>query len=229
MEGERLRKHDGSDLFHASFLAAPLHGRDEERARLTLALQRIQVTGTPEVMMISGRGGVGKSSLARWLLDQARGEDAAIGEGKCYQLNSEIPYAAVARAIRMLTLNALGKAQDELDQLSQRWLDLLSGHGSSITELVPEARHVLGSSFAPISVLAPQGQERIARALTRTLEAFSGLGRPTLVLLDDLQWADEATLSFLEAFIAAPPNNVLLIGTYRDDDPGFDCVPRRGV
>lgn len=212
--------HSGG-AFSTSFLAESLHGRQTERAQLALALRRIQGGATPEVIMIAGRGGVGKSTLARWLLAKAREEHAATGEGKCYQLSAEIPYAALAQTIRMLTLHALGQDQPALDLLAQRWLKLLSGHGNSIAELVPEARHVLGSSSPPMSVLTPQGLERIGRALIRSLEAFSQPGRPTVVLLDDLQWADEATLSVLAAFVAAPPRNVLLLGTYRDDGAGF--------
>lgn len=215
------RPDDGSAAFSTSFLAQSLHGRQAERDQLALALQRIQNSARPEVIMIAGGGGVGKSTLARWLVTRAREQHAATGEGKCYQLSAEIPYAAVAQAVRRLTVNALDQDDEALDALARRWLARLGGHGNSITELVPEARHVLGSSNPPVSVLTPQGQERIERALIRTLEAFSWPGRPTVVLLDDLQWADEATLSFLEAFVAAPPDNVLLLGTYRDDGAGF--------
>lgn len=198
-----------------------LHGRDDERDLLRRVLERIQATGTTEIVMISGGGGAGKSTLARWLLRQAQRAASPVGEGKCDQLNVEIPFAAIAQIVRMLTLDALGGEQAALDELSARWRELLSGQGNLVTELVPEAEHVLGGSGPAPGALTPQGQVRIERALLRTLEAFSRLGRPAVVFLDDLQWADEATLSFLKAFILSPPSNVLFIGAYRDNHGTF--------
>ena len=205
----------------ASFSTGALHGREDERGCLQAALARIQATGTSEVVMMSGGGGMGKSTLARWLLRRARDAAAPIGEGKCDQLNAAIPFAAIAQVVRMLTLDALGGEQAALDRLSGRWRELLGGTGNAITELVPEAAHILGAAGPAVSILTPQGQERIARALLRTLEAFSELGKPAVVFLDDLQWADEATMAFLKAFIANPPGNVLFIGAYRSNDGAF--------
>lgn len=203
------------------FAATALHGRDEERQRLQGALERIRATGVTEVVMVKGRAGVGKSTLAHWLVRRAQAGGCAVGEGKCDQLNAEIPFAAVADVVRMLTLDALGGEGTALNALSARWRDLLSGHGNSITELVPEAVHVLGDSGPPLSLLTPQGQDRVGRALVRTLEAFAQPGQPAVVFLDDLQWADEASLLFLRTFIVNPPANVLFIGAYRDDGGAF--------
>lgn len=202
----------------ATFRAEPLHGREDERQVLQSVLERIEATGTTEIVMLAGRGGVGKSTLARWLLKRAQSAGCAVGHGKCDQVNAEIPFAAVAQILRMLTLDGLGREQPQLDQLAARWLGLLSGHGNSITELVAEAGHVLGHSGPALSTLTPQGQARIEQALVRTFEAFGEPGRPAVLFLDDLQWADDATLSFVKSFIASPPANVLFIGAYRDDE-----------
>jgi predicted ATPase/signal transduction histidine kinase len=204
-----------------SFRAEPLHGREEERQRLQAVLARIEATGTTEVVAISGRGGVGKSTLVQWLLQRAQDGACAVGQGKCDKVNAEIPFAAVAQIVRMLTLDALGGPQAALDQLAARWLALLSGHGNSITELVPEAEHILGNSGPALSLLTPLGQGRIEQAILRTFEAFSAPGRPAVIFLDDLQWADDATLSLLKSFVSTPPANVLFIGAYRDDEGAF--------
>lgn len=198
-----------------------MHGREKERECLERVLERVKRTGVSEILMIAGRGGVGKSTLVRWFLKQLQDASLAIGEGKCEQLNVEIPFAAVAQVVRMLTLDALGGEQTKLDRLAGRWLELLSGHGNSITELVPEAEHILGDSGPALSLLTPQGQARIEQAIIRTLEAFSESGQPAVIFLDDLQWADEATLSFLKSLILNPPANVLFIGAYREDDGAF--------
>jgi len=205
----------------ATFNASAMHGRDAERTVLQSVLSRIQATGVTEILMISGSGGMGKSTLAHCLLSNAQHAAAPIGVGKCDQLNAAIPFAAIAEVVRMLTLEALGGEQTALDRLSARWRGLLGGTENAVTELVPEAGHILGSAGPAVSVLTPQGQARIERALLRTLEAFSELGKPAVVFLDDLQWADEATLSFLKAFIGDPPGNVLFVGAYRTNDSRF--------
>jgi len=203
------------------FQTHTLHGRDDECRLLERVLARVSATGATEVVMIRGGGGVGKSTVARWLLRQAQRAASPIGEGKCDQLSADIPFAAMSHIVRALVLDALGGEQAALDRLARHWRELLSGHANSITELVPEAQHILGAPGPAPSVLAAQGNARIELALIRTLEAFARLGKPAVVFLDDLQWADEATLSFLRAFILNPPSNVLFIGAYRDNDPAF--------
>lgn len=203
------------------FISQRVHGRENELEQLQNALNRVQATGTTEVVMLAGRAGVGKSVLAKWLLKRAQLSGGSIGEGKCDQLGAEIPYAVIVQSVRMLLLGILGQEQEQVEKLSQRWLERLSGHSNSVTELVPEARHILGASEPAFSPLTPQGQARTERALVRSFEAFAERGRPTVIFLDDLQWADDATHSFLEEFIANPPGDVLLIGAYRDNDNTF--------
>jgi len=216
-----MKTNSTETLFPTNFSTEFLRGRDKERACLEDVLERVKRTGRTELVMVAGRGGVGKSTLVRWFLKQQQNSPLAVGEGKCEQLNAEIPFAAVAQVVRILTLDALGDEQALLDRLAGRWLELLSGHGNSITELVPEAEHVLGDSGPALSLLTPQGQARIEQALIRTLEAFSEPGRLAVIFLDDLQWADEATLSFIKSLMLSPPANVLFIGAYREDEGAF--------
>ncbi|MBW9335402.1 GAF domain-containing protein [Herbaspirillum sp. RU 5E] len=212
---------DAAATLAAHFRSERLHGREPELDKLQQALDRVCETGGTEVVMIGGRGGIGKSALARWLLKRAHECGAAVGAGKCDQLGSAIPYAVIAQAVHMLVVDALGQQQSAVDDLAARWQGLVSGNAGLVTGLVPQARHLLGSSSPALGILTPQGRIRTERALVRSVEAFARSGQPVVVLLDDLHWADEATLSFLDEFFADPPANVLLVGAYRDHEGSF--------
>lgn len=208
---------DGAGSLAGNLQSSPLFGREPQVAQLEQVLQRVCRDGGTEVVMLCGPSGVGKSALVRQLLQGARAGQARIGAGKCELLGAQAPFGVVGQALRSLTLGALGEEQAALEQLSERWRGLLSGQAPAIVELVPEARHILGELPQIENILPMQGNARVDLALVRSVEAFARPGLPTVLVLDDLQWADDATLVFLESFIAASPANVLLVGVYRDN------------
>ncbi|QGZ64971.1 trifunctional serine/threonine-protein kinase/ATP-binding protein/sensor histidine kinase [Paraburkholderia acidisoli] len=220
---------DGFALDVAS-LSAPLDpglrlvGRAPEIAQLHAALQRVAQTGAAELVLVGGGPGSGKSALVAAFVDEAlrdaphRALRHAAGKGDARRQN--IPYAPVVEIVRALTMAALGASDATLARVRDDWLARLAGQGDAVASLVPEAAHVIGASPPLTHVAAPQAQSRTGRAVLQTFAAFAASaqpGAPLVLFIDDLQWADAATLALLEAFAAGPPANVLLIGAYRDD------------
>ncbi|ALD93011.1 Signal transduction histidine kinase [Cupriavidus gilardii CR3] len=211
-------------------LPGQLFGRDTEKAMLSEAWSRVRDTGRSELVLIAGAAGSGKSALVDWLRREAGLDALHFAGGKSDQLQRETPYAPVVQALRASTMALLGEDEAVLAPLRQRWLDGLAGQGRAVVELVPEAEHVIGAT-APLSeVPAAQARARVDTAMLRTFAAFGEAGTPLVLFIDDLQWADASTLGLLEAFIAQPPDNVLLIGAYRDSragqEPGAGAIER---
>jgi predicted ATPase/signal transduction histidine kinase len=193
-----------------------LFGRERETALLADALARVSQSGKSELVLMAGPAGIGKSALAAWLSCRTTQQGMRFASGKSDQLQRDIPYAPVAQMIRSLTLSLLAEPAAALAPVRDRWLSALAGQGKAIAELVPEARHVLGRT-APLSeVPAQQAQARAQTAILATFSAFADQGRPLVLFVDDLQWADDSTIALLEAFTAQRPGNILLIAAYRD-------------
>ncbi len=209
-------------------LPGQLFGRDTEKALLTEAWSRVRDSGKSELVLIAGAAGSGKSALVDWLGREAGLDALHFASGKSDQLQRETPYAPVVQALRALTMALLGEDEAVLAPLRQRWLDGLAGQGRAIAQLVPEAEHVIGAT-APLSeVPAAQARARVDTAMLRTFAAFGEAGKPLVLFIDDLQWADASTVSLLEAFTAQPPDHVLLIGACRESPagPGAGTIER---
>ena len=222
------------DASAAPVLAMPdrLVGRASEKAVLADVLARVRKHHQSELVLIAGGAGLGKSALVDWLAREAARQGSRVAAGKSDQLQLDIPYAPVAQAIRVLTMNLLGEDEAALAGLRQHWLDGLLGQGRAVAELVPEVEHILGRTVPLSNVSARQAQGRLESAILRTFSAFASEGLPLVLFIDDLQWADALTIALLEAFVAHPPAGVLLIGAYRDHEPdmaqGLACLLHAG-
>ncbi len=193
--------------------APTLYGRETQLRQLVDALARVRAHGVAELVLIYGAAGSGKSALAEALVHA--GGPARHAAGKSDLQHHDIPYASLAQALQALTRQALEAAPAEREALRLAWLDALRGQARAVAEIVPEIHHVLGPTTPLPDVSADLAQRRALNAVLATLAAFSGHAKPLVLLLDDIQWADSATLAFLQAFIAAPPRHVLVIATCR--------------
>ncbi|RQN35160.1 Predicted ATPase [Paraburkholderia tropica] len=197
-------------------MSSMLFGRAAEKAHLDRALARVVETGKTELVFISGSAGSGKSALVESLFNDVRRRAFRYASGKADKQRSGIPYAPVVQIVRTLTLELLGADDDLLAAVRERWIALLEGQGRAVAELVPEVEHIIGRCTPLAEVAGPLAQTRLIRALLNTIAAFASPGAPVVLFVDDLQWADPASLSFLKAFSAEPPPNVLLLCACRE-------------
>ncbi|AWV05522.1 histidine kinase (plasmid) [Burkholderia sp. JP2-270] len=193
-----------------------LFGRTEELEVLQAAFKRVAQSGTPELVLVAGAPGSGKSALVSTLLSITNSTGTRTATGKSDQLQRDMPYAPIAQLLRTLTVSLLGEDDSALAGTRAKLISRIAGNGQLLIDLVPEIEDVIGScgplpDQPPASALA-----RANRTILAAMSAFAEIGRPLIVFLDDLQWADAATLSLLSAFATQPPDHVLLVGSYRN-------------
>lgn len=196
-----------------------LYGREREISTLLASFDRSITGGTPELMLVSGYSGVGKSSLVNELnklLVPARGLFAS---GKFDQYKRDIPYATIAQAFQSLIRALLGKSNPELTGWREAVREALGPNGQLITDLVPELKLIVGDQ-PPVAELPLQdAQRRFHLVLRRFLAVFARPEHPLALFLDDLQWLDSATLDVLEDLLTQPDmRHLMLIGAYRDNE-----------
>ncbi len=179
----------------------PLIGRRTEWQDL-LRVWRGAAAGTSQVLLIAGEAGIGKTRLADALLALAASQGAAAARTRCYAAEGRLAYAPIGEWLRSPALEA------GLTRLGEPWR-------GELTRLLPE---LAPPQAAPVPELPSQGwqRQRLFEALAR---AFLVGGRPTLLLLDDLQWCDRDTLEWLHYLLRyAPAAPLLLLCTLRRED-----------
>jgi predicted ATPase/signal transduction histidine kinase len=209
-----LGAHDVSDRW---LLPQRLSGREADGARLLAAFDRVAAGQGPVLVVLSGPAGVGKSALVNDLLAPIARAGGVFLSGKSDEYDQRIPYATFVQALRGRIQDLLTGSDVELGRWRERLREALGTEGQVMVDLIPALELVMGPQ-PPVPELGPaEAQARVARLFRALLSAVAEPGRPLAVFLDDLQWADPASLRLLEP-IADRDRNLLLIGAYRDGE-----------
>ncbi|MGA2848112.1 MAG: serine/threonine-protein kinase PknK, partial [Terracidiphilus sp.] len=207
---------DASDCL---LIPEKLYGREREIGTLLAAFNSVVGHGTPELVLVSGYSGVGKSSVVNELhkvLVPARGLFAS---GKFDQYKRNIPYATLTQAFQTLIRQILVKSEADVERWRDSLQEVVGPNGQLIVNLIPELEFIIGKQL-PVAELAPQdAQHRFQLVFRRFLGAFARKEHPLALFLDDLQWMDAASLEFLEYLITnSETQHLLLVGAYRDNE-----------
>ena len=183
------------------------------------AFDRVVQGGLPELVLVSGYSGIGKSSVVNELHKVLLPPRALFAAGKFDQYKRDIPYSTLAQAFQSLVRPLLAKSDIELADWREALREALGPNGQLMVDLVPELRLIIGEQ-APVPELPPQdAQRRFQLVLRRFFAVFARADHPLALFLDDLQWLDAATLDLLEDLLTHPDvRHVLLIGAYRDNE-----------
>ncbi|WP_433926628.1 AAA family ATPase [Sorangium cellulosum] len=204
-------------------LARRLYGRERELAALRDALARVSTHGT-ELMLVAGDAGTGKTALVEAVRDAALARGSRFASGKFDLRAANVPYAPVSEALRALARAVLSESEPDASRAQEirRLREAVGANGRVLADLIPELRDIIGD-LPEIPVLGPMETENrlhlTLQAFVRAVAAF----RPLVFFLDDLQWADAASLRVLRALVTdAESRRVLLLGAFRPRDVGPD-------
>jgi PAS domain S-box-containing protein len=196
-----------------------LYGRTREIDTLLASFRHVVATGRPELALVSGYAGIGKSSVVNELRKVLVPQRGLFASGKFDQYKRDIPYAILAQALQSLVHLLLNKSEAELRSWRDALREALGPNAPLIVDLVPELKHIIGEQ-PPVPVLPPQEtQRRFQLVFRRFIGVFARPEHPLALFLDDLQWLDTATLDFLEDLFTQPDvRHLMLIGAYRDNE-----------
>ena len=196
-----------------------LYGREREVDALLAAFDRVVKGGAPELVLVSGYSGIGKSSVVNELHMVVAPPRGLFASGKFDQHKRDIPYSTLVQAFQSLVRPLLGKSDAELAIWRRAFLEALELNARLMTDLIPELKLIIGDQ-APVPELEPQqAQSRFQLVFRRFIGVFARPEHPLALFLDDLQWLDAATLDLLEDLLTRSNlRHLMLIGAYRDNE-----------
>jgi PAS domain S-box-containing protein len=206
---------DISDRFH---LAERLYGREAEAAALRAGFERVATSGRPELMLVAGPAGIGKSALVHGLRKAIVAQRGFFGLAKVDQYRRGVPWGAIAEALRSLVRQLLAETEARLAAWADKLRHALGAHGRLLVEVVPQLQLIIGPQ-PPLRELPPeQTQHRLHRTVRQFLSVFAQEEHPLVLFFDDLQWIDSASLALLAELLLHPETrHLLLLGAHRDD------------
>ena len=211
-----LGQHDPLDRL---LIPEKLYGRAREFETLLAAFDRIVSGGAPELVLVSGYSGIGKSSVVNELHKVLVPPRGLFASGKFDQFKRDIPYSTLVQAFQGLVRPLLGLSDNDLAIWRSAFLKALHPNARLMTDLIPELQLIIGDQ-PPIPELEPQqAQSRFLMVFRRFIGVFARPDHPLALFLDDLQWLDGATLDLLEdLLIRSDIQHLMLIGAYRDNE-----------
>ena len=211
-----LGAHDSSDRL---LIPEKLYGREREIEALLAAFDRVVAQGTPELVLISGYSGVGKSSVVNELHKVLVPPRGLFASGKFDQYKRDIPYTTLAQAFQTLVRQILVKSEAEVRQWRHALQEVLGVNGQLIVNLIPEVEFIIGKQSRIPDLPLQDAQNRFQLVFRRFLGAFARPEHPLTLFLDDLQWLDTVTLELMERVITdSDVRHLMLVGAYRDNE-----------
>ena len=195
-----------------------LYGRSRETHSLSMALRRAGAGGA-ELIVLSGPAGIGKTSLVQHLRMPIGQQHGYFVSGKFDQLQRDVPFTAIVAALQDLVRQLLTESQAQ----TRAWRDASVGavgrNGRVITEVIPALERIIGPQ-PPLVVLEPaESQNRFNHVFQNFLQVFCRENRPLVMFLDDMHWADPASLRLLTSLLSsAGTHSLLVIASCRDNE-----------
>ncbi|MEG4010124.1 AAA family ATPase, partial [Microcoleus sp. Pol11C1] len=208
-----LGKRDICDRFT---IPDQLYGREKEVNYLLAAFERIS-TGSTEMMLVAGFSGIGKTAVINEVHKPIVRQRGYFIKGKYDQFHRNIPFSAFVQAFRDL----MGQLLSESDTQLQRWktqvLAAVGDNGQVLIDVIPELEGIIGAQPPATELSGSAAQNRFNLLMQKFMQVFTSKEHPLVMFLDDLQWADSASLNLLQ-LLMRDTGYLLVLGAYRDNE-----------
>ena len=205
-----------------------LYGREQEIATLLAAFDRVsgvnqhKSTGHEchsELLLVTGFSGIGKTALVNEVHKPIARQRGYFIKGKFDQYQRDIPFLGFVQALRDLMRQLLTESSAALQSWKTEILAALADNGQVLIEVIPELELLIGQQLSVSELSGTAAQNRFNLLFQRFIQVFTTSAHPLVFFLDDLQWADSASLQLMSLLIGeATIDSLLLIGAYRDNE-----------
>ncbi|MBA4368027.1 MAG: hypothetical protein C0403_10380 [Desulfobacterium sp.] len=206
-----IAKHDFPIKYIQSY---KLIGREDEMAFLLKSFESIGPDSN-RIILISGPPGIGKSALVYEFQKKLFGKGCYFISGKYDQLRQDLPYSAIVESFQELIRKILTESKENISEWRRKLYNALGSNGKVITDIIPEVELIIGKQPDLIELGADELKNRFEFLFEKFIGVF--LNNPLIFFLDDLQWADIASIRLIQKILTSNDlKNILLIAAVRD-------------
>jgi len=211
----QLGERDKSDRF---LIPEKLYGRETEVKTLLHAFDRV-AGGATEMMLVAGYSGVGKTAVVNEVHKPIVKQRGYFIKGKFDQFNRNSPFLAFVEAFQDLMGQILGESDTELARWKAKILEALGENAQVIINGLPLLERIIGPQPPVPELSGSAAQNRFNLLFNKFVRVFTTKEHPLVIFLDDLQWADSASLNLLKLLTDDSETGYLLVlGAYRDNE-----------
>ncbi|MEG4622953.1 AAA family ATPase [Microcoleus sp. w1-18aA5] len=206
------------DVCDRFLIPEKLYGREREIQQLLAAFERV-AQGKSEMMLVAGFSGIGKTVVVNEVHKPIVRKHGYFSKGKFDQFNRNIPFSAFVQAFRDLMTQLLSESDLQIQAWKTKILAALGDNGQVIIEVIPELERIIGQQPPAPELSGIAAQNLFNLLFQKFISVFTTKEHPLVMFLDDLQWADSASLKLMQLLIGeSQSSHLLLIGAYRDNE-----------
>ncbi|MEG5037582.1 MULTISPECIES: AAA family ATPase [unclassified Microcoleus] len=213
IEDFELGKRDMSDRFT---IPEKLYGREKEVDHLLAAFERVSL-GATEMMLVAGFSGIGKTAVVNEVHKPIVRQRGYFIKGKYDQFQRNIPFSAFVQAFRDLMGQLLSESDTQLQTWKTQILAAVGDNGQVLIDVIPELEGIIGDQPPATELSGSAAQNRFNLLMQKFVQVFTSQEHPLVMFLDDLQWADSASLNLLQ-LLMIDTGYLLVLGAYRDNE-----------
>jgi predicted ATPase/signal transduction histidine kinase len=208
-----LAEQDPSDRFR---IPEQLYGREPEVATLLNAFERSS-KGIAEIVLVAGGSGIGKTAVVQEIHKPIVRQRGYFIRGKYDQFQRNIPFSGFVQAFRDLMEQLLSESDFQLQTWKTQILTVVGESGQILIDVIPELEWIIGQQQPAPELSGSAAQQRFNLLIQKFVRLFTTVTHPLVLFLDDLQWADLASLNLLQ-LLMQDAGYLLVIGAYRDNE-----------
>ncbi|MFL9822159.1 AAA family ATPase [Tolypothrix campylonemoides VB511288_2] len=206
------------DISERFAIPEKLYGREKEVDIIIESFNRV-CAGKTEFMLVAGFSGIGKTVVVNAVQKPIVRQRGYFIRGKYDQFQKNIPFSAFVQAFRDLIQQLLSESDAQLQQWKAKLLLALGENGQVIIDVIPELENIIGEQPSVIELSGNAATNRFNLLFKKFIQVFTTQDHPLVIFLDDLQWADSASLKLLQLLLSEfDIRYLLLIGAYRDNE-----------
>jgi predicted ATPase/tRNA A-37 threonylcarbamoyl transferase component Bud32 len=232
-----------NDIDSRFIIPDKLYGRETEVATLLTAFNRVSGTENGEIeatnqssslrkcstiqnpksqielMLVAGFSGIGKTAIVNEVQKAIVHRRGYFIKGKFEQFQRDIPFLPWVQALQNLMRQLFAESSIQVKTWREKILTALGTQAKVLIDIIPELELLIGKQTDVPELPGNAGQNRFNLLFKKFLQVFATKEHPLVIFLDDLQWADTASLKLMQLLMSESNTNyLLLIGAYRDNE-----------
>ncbi|NES05718.1 MAG: AAA family ATPase [Okeania sp. SIO2F4] len=217
------------DRINSLIISEKLYGREKEVDKLLTAFDRVAEgeKSQTELMLVGGFSGIGKSALVNEIHKPIVEKRGYFIDGKFDQFQRDIPFSAWLNAFPELIKQILSEPEEKLQGIATELQEILGEEAQVIIDVIPELELLIGKQPPATELSSSAAENRFNLLFSKFISVFAQAEHPLVIFLDDLQWADLASLKLMKLVMEKIDiNYLLLMGAYRDNEvnPGHPLI-----
>ncbi|MEH2374445.1 trifunctional serine/threonine-protein kinase/ATP-binding protein/sensor histidine kinase [Nostoc sp.] len=205
------------DICDRFIIPEKLYGRQTEVESLLDVFEEVS-QGSTEIILVAGFSGIGKTAVVNEVHKPIVRQRGYFIKGKFDQFHN-IPFSAFVQAFRDLIGQLLSETDAQFEQWKCKILSALGENGQVMIEMIPELESMIGKQLPAPELSGSAAENRFNLLFLKFTQVFTTREHPLVIFIDDLQWADSASLKLIQLLMSeAGIGYLLLIGAYRDNE-----------